>query len=200
MSGKLNDKERAARSVAALRDRHRKGTLSPQATAVLDSIRPGWNRTQKENWQATLSAVILWVAETGRMPRTHGESRGKREQVLGTWLSTQRHALTMGDEHYLTLNEKLPQWNETYADKWDATLEETILWSAGVGRSPRTKGKVMLEGERKLGVWLLVQRKTLTPADERYQTLDKRFPGWNPNAAKKHAPPEPHQETVSRRA
>lgn len=187
MSGETIDKKRSENSLTALRGRNRQGTLSPQAAAVLDRIRPGWNTTQSqrwqdnldENWQSNLDDTVTWFRTHQRLPRMGNKVPKGRERELGSWLSGQRKYVQPGSDRFTALDTQLPGWNRTWDELWRQNLDGLATWLHDNKRLPQTSGSERDDLERYLGGWLATQRYKLKPGEERHRALEERVPGWN---------------------
>lgn len=78
---------------------HRHGALPAIIVTLMDMI-PGWDTTPPrtaldDHWRDRLCELVVFVAETGQMPRYKKFSR-EHEHVLGVWLHTQHQARAEG--------------------------------------------------------------------------------------------------------
>lgn len=77
--------------VRSQRTLHRRGALSAIRITLMDMI-PDWDVTPPrtsldDHWQDRLCELVVFVAETGQMPR-YKKFSGEHEHVLGVWLHT----------------------------------------------------------------------------------------------------------------
>lgn len=147
-----------AGSFAALRSRHRRGTLSGAAAAVLSAVRPGWDQsvaTQQQN--AHITAYQQWMRTHNTEPRTR--STDPAEQAIAQWLNRARNTHrdgTLSDEH-TTAIEAAPghQWS-TVSARWNTICLAYAVFLHANGRAPQHTGNTPVEV--KLAIWLRRQR------------------------------------------
>lgn len=189
------------RALGAWLDAHKIAVRGGRASRQFDAARrqalyeslPGWDASRGDHWNAKLEKIVAWCgAHPGEWP-----SRGTQdpaEVILNSWLLVQRAASAGGEAaqtfvamgRQQILDDRLPGWDVSYADRWDATLERVRAWrEARSGAWPNSHSQNL--DERVLGSWVDRQRRaaryrhpsSVFNATGRKQVLDDRLPGWN---------------------
>ena len=110
-------------------------------------------------------------------------AKDAEEKRLGIWLSNQRVVDRKGNlspERKALLDEKVPGWDESFDDRFEANVDATAAFCAEHGCRPSRKAESL--DEKRLGVWLNRQRVTKTKgalSPERKALLDAKLPGWD---------------------
>lgn len=126
--------------------------------------------TKTRTWDESLSAVMDFVAATGRYPVS---GRDRAENRLKSWLFNQSR-LTNGDR-IRVLDEKLPGWRGIGNYRtWDESLALTAAYVAAHGKNPAQTDPD--KDVVRLASWLKAQRLNATA--EAAAILDATIPGW----------------------
>ncbi|GAB4822680.1 hypothetical protein N2152v2_009726 [Parachlorella kessleri] len=153
------------------RQSYKSQELSAEKIAALDAT-PGWlwEEWSQQPWELRLQLVQEFVRQHGRIPRQHGSKRmplQPSEKELGSWCITQRQRRKGSTQQPLLTAEQLsalaavPGWFWDEDNRWEQQLQQLETFVRQHGRMPRRKasrGKPLLEGERKLGKWCSTQR------------------------------------------
>lgn len=154
--------------LSAQRQALARGTLAPERQTLLDEQLPDWKRAGQDTFEEHLKAAAASYRELGRRP--------KSSEPGARWLNTQRRLLATGrltPERRALLDARIPGWNVTQNELWNAHLSGAADFYNLHGRVPRAR-----DAE---GAWLANQRRaaiTHKISAERAAELDRRLPGW----------------------
>ncbi|MBG0738977.1 helicase associated domain-containing protein [Paeniglutamicibacter antarcticus] len=147
--------------------------ILPHRRTLLDGRLPGWNKSAKDVWHARLDEVCVMVETLGRIPRS--TEKELRHRTASTWLKAHRSRAD-DDWRVVTLNERLPGWDESPDKLWDDQLAAVVAFVAANGSLPHQREK---DGKsRTLGSWISTQRKAGALSEYRRAELDRQLPGW----------------------
>ena len=140
-------------SAAALRARHRLGTLDPVYAAVLDSVDPGWSDSQAtRSRSADIRALTVFIGRERHsdVPAAHVEEG----RAVGAFAKRSRVAYAEGilEPAAETALQKLAGWEWRAADaRWYRALGHLRAWTrANPGTSLRAG---VIHGDFPLGAW-----------------------------------------------
>lgn len=141
--------------------------LTPERTAVLDALLPGWRESANPappSWEQSALAVLGFWQEHRRWPSQVGTSR-PGEQSLGRWLSVQRVAANknkLSRARRTWLDQNAPGWNPigTRDDAWHLRAHQLGEWCNEHDRLPVLSSDQGPEAttERQLAHWLKNRR------------------------------------------
>lgn len=169
--------------------------LTPERTAHLNTLLPGWRATGTSSedkdgsargerrrlaWFVSADTLAAFRLEHGRWPRY----RDLAERPLTSWLTEQRMGARTGNPVFTKkreayLNKVLPDWRGDFE-------QATVLWKASahaiaaLGRWPHQTSDV---AEAKLYMWLATQCSEAKSGAQRFTKereiyLDTVIPGW----------------------
>ena len=169
--------------VGEQRTRLREGTLLDERRVRLEQL-PGWIwHRHSDSWERHYDALLSFVDREGHaaVPTGHVEAG----MPLSAWVIRHRqdHKAGKVPADRAARLDALPGWTwDVLATRWEQHYAALEAFIARVGHARVPSGH--LEGDIKLGSWVIVQRQAHRKAaldDERAQRLE-RLPGWVWNA------------------
>jgi len=147
-----------ARSLAALRARHRLGTLSPLVTAVMSDADPLWLLSAADRaWAEGLLALDVFIAREGHSVIPLGHREG--DAALGLWASSCRRDFNAGrltDARAAEVSSR-PLWAwSVFEDSFARSLTALDLFIARAGHAAVPYDH--MEADIPLGKWCGWQR------------------------------------------
>lgn len=128
------------------RQARKKGLLSVERVALLDSLNFWWEKDLEEAWLASWEETLAFYEKKGRWPTLS-------DGPLGSWLNTQRKARRRGllsEERARRMEKAGLLWGTD--EIWSLNYEKLKTYHLQTGRWPTVR-------EGKLGTWCFVQRR-----------------------------------------